>query len=79
MTDSIDERWISVTAHGEETFAPDLAVTLGSLMRLEEESGRAGPPVPILRAAAEMTQAPTEIAVGELTVTRTIRAWFAIS
>jgi uncharacterized protein YggE len=73
MTDPIEERWIAVIATAA-------GATLGSLMRLEEESGRAGPPVPILRAAAaEMRQAPTEIAPGELTVTSTIRAWFAIS
>jgi uncharacterized protein YggE len=56
-------------------------VSLGPLMRLEEgDSGQPAPPTPILRAAhAEMAQVSTEIAPGELTVTSTVRAWFAIS
>ena len=64
-----------------EAIATAAGVTLGALMRLEEgETGHGGPPMPILRAArAEMAQAPTEIAPGELTVTSTVRAWFAIS
>ena len=53
-------------------------VTLGGLARVEEE--QAGPvPMPRMRmmASAEMAaDAPTEVAAGDLTVTRQIRAWF---
>ena len=53
-------------------------VTLGGLARVEEEQD--GPiPMPRMRmmAAAEMAaDAPTEVAAGDLTVTRRIRAWF---
>jgi hypothetical protein len=52
-------------------------VTLGGLARVEEE--QAGPvPMPRMRMmAAEMAaDAPTEVAAGDLTVTRQIRAWF---
>jgi uncharacterized protein YggE len=55
-------------------------VTLGGLARVEEEQG--GPvPMPRMRmmAAAEIAaDAPTEVAAGDLTVTRHVRAWFAI-
>ena len=55
-------------------------VTLGGLARVDEEQG--GPvPMPRMRmmAAAEMAaDAPTEVAAGDLTVTRQIRAWFLI-
>ena len=55
-------------------------VTLGGLARVEEEQG--GPvPMPRMRmmAAAEMAAgAPTEVAAGDLTVTRQVRAWFSI-
>jgi uncharacterized protein len=55
-------------------------VTLGALARVEEEPAH-GPPVPRVRmlAAAEMAEgALTEVAAGDLTVTRQVRAWFAI-
>ena len=55
-------------------------MTLGGLARVEEEQG--GPvPMPRMRmmAAAEMAaDAPTEVAAGDLTVTRQVRAWFSI-
>jgi len=56
-------------------------VTLGGLARVEEEPSH-GPPVPRMRmmAAAEMaSDAPTEVAAGDLTVTRQVRAWFDIA
>jgi uncharacterized protein YggE len=64
-----------------EAIAASAGVTLGAFLRVEEgDSGHSGPPMPILRAAhAEMAQAPTEIASGELTVRTRVRAWFAIS
>ena len=55
-------------------------VAIGSLARVEEEPG-SGPPVPRMRmlAAGAMAEgAPTEVAAGDLTVTRQIRAWFTI-
>ena len=55
-------------------------VTIGSLARVEEEPG-SGPPVPRMRmlAAGAMAEgAQTEVAAGDLTVTRQIRAWFTI-
>lgn len=56
-------------------------IELGRLARLEEEPDRGGPPIPKMRmmAAAESADVPTEVAAGELTVTRRIRAWFEIS
>lgn len=63
-----------------EALAEAGGVTLGGLARVEEEPG--GPvPMPRMRmmAAAEMAaDAPTEVAAGDLTVTRQIRAWFDI-
>ena len=40
-----------------------------------------GPPMPRMRmmAMAESTDVPTEVAAGDLTVTRRIRAWFEIA
>jgi uncharacterized protein len=62
-----------------EAIATAAGVTLGPLARVEEEPTDGGPPIPRLRMAlAEDAGAPTEIAAGELTITRTIRAWFAI-
>ena len=55
-------------------------VTIGGLARVEEEAAHPGP-IPRMRmlaAAAEADQAPTEVAAGELTVTRAVRAWFTI-
>ena len=56
-------------------------VTLGTLERVEEEHG--GPvPMPRMRmmaATAVAEDAPTEVAAGDLTVTRQVRAWFAIA
>jgi uncharacterized protein len=63
-----------------EAVAEAGGVTLGGLARVEEE--HAGPvPMPRMRmmAVAEMSaDAPTEVAAGDLTVTRQIRAWFSI-
>jgi uncharacterized protein len=64
-----------------EALADAGGVTLGALERVEEEHG--GPvPVPRMRmmaATAMAEDAPTEVAAGDLTVTRQIRARFAIA
>ena len=64
-----------------EALAEAGGVTLGGLARIEEEPSH-GPPVPRMRmmAAAEMVaDAPTEVAAGDLTVSRQIRAWFDLA
>jgi uncharacterized protein YggE len=55
-------------------------VVLGGLARLEEEADFGGPPMPKMRmmAMSEAADVPTEVAAGDLTVTRRIRAWFSI-
>jgi len=55
-------------------------VKLGSLSRVEEEPGHA-PPMPrmeMMAAGAIAKDASTEVAAGDLTVTRQVRAWFSI-
>jgi uncharacterized protein YggE len=53
--------------------------TLGVVQRIEEEDAHASP-MPRMRmmAMAESADVPTEVVAGDLTVTRRIRAWFAI-
>lgn len=54
-------------------------VTLGAVMRMEEVLDVNGPPMPMrMMAAAESADMQTEVAIGDLTVTCHIRAWFAI-
>ena len=56
-------------------------VVLGDLARVEEEPAHGGP-VPrarMLAAAGGIADAPTEVAAGDLTVTRQVRAWFSIA
>ena len=55
-------------------------VTLGQVARIEEEAGRAAPMprMQMLAAAGAVADAPTEVAAGDLAVTRHIRVWFAI-
>jgi uncharacterized protein len=63
-----------------EALAEAGGVALGRLVRVEEEPSH-GSPMPRMRmmATAEMAaDAPTEVAAGDLTVSRQIRAWFAI-
>ena len=62
-----------------EALAEAGGVTLGGLARVEEEHG--GPvPMPRMRmmAMTESADASTEVAAGDLTVTRQVRAWFSI-
>ena len=63
-----------------QALATAAGVTLGAVDRIEEEPDH-GPPMPRMRMAAmaEASDVPTEVATGDLTVTRRIRAWFAIA
>jgi uncharacterized protein len=62
-----------------EVLAGAAGVVLGTVARIEE-ADPTGPPIPRMRmmAMAESADVPTEVAAGDLTVTRRIRAWFAI-
>jgi uncharacterized protein len=54
-------------------------VALGAVIRIEEEAGWSGPPQPMFRAMATPEAADaTDVVAGDLTVTRTVRIWFAI-
>lgn len=64
-----------------EVLAAAVGVTLGAVARIEEEGG-GGSPLPKFRAMGAMAESAdmqTEVAAGDLTVTRRIRAWFGIS
>jgi uncharacterized protein len=63
-----------------EVLAEAAGVALGGWARLEEEADFGGPPMPKGRmmAMSESTDVPTEVATGDLTVMRRIRAWFSI-
>jgi uncharacterized protein YggE len=63
-----------------EVLADAAGVALGAVARIEEEADVGGSPMPRMRmmAAAESADASTEVATGDLTVTRRIRAWFEI-
>jgi uncharacterized protein len=64
-----------------EALAEAGGVTLGGLTRVEEEPSH-GPPVPrrrMMAAGAMAEDMPTEVAAGDLTVSRQIRAWFEIA
>ena len=63
-----------------EVLAQAAGVSLGAPERLEEETGFGGPPMPKMgmMAMSESADVPTEVAAGDLTVMRRIRAWFSI-
>ena len=64
-----------------EVLAAAADVKLGDLARIEEEGAVGIGPLPRFRAMgamAESAEVPTEVAAGDLTVTRRIRAWFGI-
>jgi uncharacterized protein len=64
-----------------EVLAAAAGVKLGPVVRVEEDApGRAGPlpKFQAMGAIAESADVPTEVAAGDLTVTRRIRAWFGI-
>jgi uncharacterized protein YggE len=56
-------------------------VTLGGVLRIEEEADFGGPPMPKMgmMRMAESADVATEVATGDLTVTRRIRGWFHLS
>jgi uncharacterized protein len=65
-----------------EVLATAAGVKLGAVARIEEEADYGGPPMPKMRmmtAMAESADAGTEVATGDLTVTRRIRAWFELA
>jgi uncharacterized protein YggE len=64
-----------------EALAAAAGVRLRDVVRIQEEPGPGVGPLPRFRAMgaiAEMAEQPTEVAAGDLTVTRHIRAWFEI-
>ena len=64
-----------------EALAAVAGVSLGELVRIEEEASGGMVPMPRFMAAKgamESADAGTEVAAGDLTVSRTVRAWFAI-
>jgi uncharacterized protein YggE len=63
-----------------EVLAAAAEVELGAVERVEELDGHDAVPFPKFRGAmmAEAADVPTEVATGDLTVTRRIRAWFGI-
>ena len=63
-----------------EALAEAGGVSIAGLARVEEEPGH-GPPMPrmqMMAAGAMAEDARTEVAAGDLTVTRQVRAWFEI-
>lgn len=64
-----------------EVLAAAAGATLGRVARIEEDASRGGIPLPGMRmmgAMAESADAATEVAGGDLTVTRSVRAWFEL-
>ena len=64
-----------------DVLATAAGVKLGPVVRIEEEGLGGVGPLPRFRAMgamAESADVPTEVAAGDLTVTRRIRAWFGI-
>ena len=64
-----------------EALSTAAGVTLGAVVRIEEEPGMGVGPMPrgrVMAAMSESADAPTEVATGDLTVTRRVRVWFAI-
>lgn len=65
-----------------EVLATAAGVTLGAVVRVEEEPSPGVGPMPKFRAmaaSAEFADASTEVVTGDLSVTSRIRAWFAIA
>lgn len=63
-----------------EAIADAAGVAVGRVERIEEEASH-GPPMSKMRmmAMAESADVPTEVAAGDLTVSRRVRAWFEIA
>jgi uncharacterized protein YggE len=64
-----------------EVIAAAAGVTLGEIRRLEEEADVGGPPMPKIgmMRMVESADVATEVAAGDLTVTRRVRAWFSLA
>lgn len=72
---------VSAARSKAEVLAAAAGVPLGAVTRIEEETDQSGIPSPkfrMLATAAESADVSTEVAPGELTVARRIRAWFLI-
>ena len=63
-----------------EVLATAAGSTIGAVARIEEEADVGGPPMPMMRmmAMSESADVQTEVAAGDLTVVRRVRAWFTI-
>ena len=69
-------------AHAKASLLATAAgVKLGAVLRIEEEADFGGPPMPKMgmMRMAESADVATEVATGDLTVTRRIRAWFGLA
>lgn len=70
---------VAAARAGAEAIATAAAVTLGEMIRVEEADRLDWPqprmPMGAMAASADVS---TEVAVGDLTVRRSVRAWFAI-
>jgi uncharacterized protein YggE len=65
-----------------KVLAAAAGVKLGPVARVEEEPPLSIGPMPrmgVMAARAESADVPTEVAAGELTVSRRVRVWFAIA
>ena len=64
-----------------EALASAAGVSIGEVARIEEDAGPGMVPMPRFKAmgAMETADVATEVATGDLTVTRQVRAWFAIA
>jgi uncharacterized protein YggE len=71
---------VSAARAKAEAIADAGGVALAGLARVEEEPAHAAPMprMRMLAAAGAVADAPTEVAAGDLTVTRQVRAWFSI-
>ena len=61
-----------------DVVAAAAGVKVGAVLRIEEEPDFGGPPMPKMRMAMAADAVATEVATGDLTVTRRIRATFAL-
>jgi uncharacterized protein len=72
---------VSAARAKAQAIADAAQLTLGEVLRVEEEAEYAGPPMPRLHMGAMAESAadvPTEVSAGDLTVTRRVRAWFDV-
>ncbi len=62
-----------------EVIATAAGVKVGNVLRIEEEPDFGGPPMPKMRMAMAADAVQTEVATGDLTVTRRVRATFRLA